>query len=418
MVDDMNPLFPSPSRRLIGGLWSHRWFILTLLILLVLGTIGGLRLFYGPEIIVTEVKRGNLVKTIVASGHFETPFRVEIGAQMTGVVSEVLVSEGETVKAGQPLIRLDDREINATVVQAEGALAQAKARVRQLAEVTLPAAREALAQAQASLIDAQNTYDRTLSLFKTGFSPNSALDDAQKNLDVVKAQVRTAEVQVFTASPGGSDDVLAETQVKQAEATLEAARSRLSYTMIAAPRDGVLISRTVEKGTVVQAGKPLLVLAPNGISQLVIGVDERNLGLVEVGQNALASADAFPDQKFQGRVSYINPSVDITRASVEVKLDVLEPPAFLRQDMTVSVDIEVGRRDNVPVLATRFVHDLQSDTPWVLAVDKGRAVKRAVKVGLKGMNDVEIVDGVAIGDPILPSLSGVLSGQRVRAVLP
>jgi len=212
--------------------------------------------------------------------------------------------------------------------------------------------------------------------------------------------------------------VVAETQVKQALATLEAAQSRLAYTTITAPRDGTLINRTVEKGTVVQAGKPLLVLAPNGISQLVIGVDERNLGLIALGEPALASADAFPDQKFAAKVSYINPSVDITRASVEVKLDVGAPPAFLRQDMTVSVDIEVGRRDAVAVIGTRYIHDLQSDTPWVLAAVKGRAVKRAVKIGLRGLNDVEILDGLALGDEIIPSLSGVVSGQRLRAVVP
>jgi HlyD family secretion protein len=408
----------SPLRNLIHGMWLHRWFALAVLIVVAGGALAVLRVFLGPEIIVESVKRGNLIKTVVASGHFETPFRVEIGSQMTGVVTEVLVDEGETVKAGQELIHLDAREIKAAVVQSQGALAQAEARLRQLNELTLPAACETLAQAKASLVDAQSTYDRTSSLFKSGFSPNSALDEAQKNLDVAKAQVRSAELQVFTASPGGSDDVVAETQVKQALANLEAAQSRLAYTTITAPRDGTLINRSVEKGTVVQAGKPLLVLAPNGISQLVIGVDERNLGLIALGEPALASADAFPDQKFDAKVSYINPSVDITRASVEVKLDVGTPPAFLRQDMTVSVDIEVGRRDAVAVIGTRYIHDLQSDTPWVLVAVKGRAAKRAVKIGLHGLNDVEILDGLALGDLIIPSLSGVVSGQRIRAVVP
>ncbi len=408
----------SPLRSLINGVWLHRWFVLTVLVIAVSGAIALLRLFLGPEVIVDQVKRGNLVKTVVASGHFETPFRVEIGSQMTGVVTDVLVDEGEAVKAGQELIHLDAREIKAAVVQSQGALAQAEARLRQLNELTLPAARETLAQAKASLVDAQSTYDRTSSLFKNGFSPNSALDEAQKNLDVAKAQVRSAELQVFTASPGGSDYVVAETQVNQALANLEAAQSRLAYTVITAPRDGILINRSVEKGSVVQAGKPLLVLAPNGISQLVIGVDERNLGLIALGQPALASADAFPDQKFEGKVSYINPSVDITRASVEVKLDVTEPPSFLRQDMTVSVDIEVGRRNDVTVIGTRYLHDLQTDTPWVLIVSNGRAVKRNVKLGLRGLNDAEIIDGLTMGDKIIPSLSGVVSGQRIRAIMP
>ena len=402
----------SPFRLLIGTLWSHRWFALAVLVIMFAAGITGLRLLLGPEIVVEQVKRANLVKTVVASGHFETPFRVEIGSQMTGVVTEVLVDEGEHVLSGQELIHLDAREIKAAVVQSQGALAQAEARLKQLNELTLPAAREALAQAKASLLDSQNTFATNAEGKPLPF------DEAQKNLDVAKAQVRSAELQVFTASPGGSDYVVAETQVNQARANLEASQSRLAYTTITAPRDGVLISRNVEKGSVVQAGKALLVLAPNGISQLVIGIDERNLGLIELGEPALASADAFPEQKFEGKVSYINPSGDITRASVEVKLNVEQPPTFLRQDMTVSVDIEVGRRDNVTVLGTRFVHDLQTETPWVLAAVNGRAVKRDVKVGLRGLNDVEITDGITLGDKIIPSLSGVISGQRIRAILP
>ena len=412
---------PKPSSgmiRALGFLWAHRWFSLAVLVLITFGSWLGLRSLLGPEVIVEQVKRGNLVKTIVASGHFETPYRVEIGSQMAGIVTDVLVEEGQSVKAGTPLIRLDAREVTASVIQAEGGVAQTKARIRQLNDLTLPAAKSVLAQAQASLVDAQNTFDRTSALFKNGFSPNSALDEAQKNLDVAKAQVRSAELQVFTASPGGSDYVVAETQVNQASATLEAARSRLTYTTISAPRDGILISRTVEKGSVVSTGKALLVLAPNGISQLVIGVDEKNLSLIALGEKAIASADAFPEQKFEASVSYINPSVDITRASIEVKLLVADPPAFLRQDMTVSVDIEVGRRDNAIVVGTRFVHDLQNGKPWVLAVERGRAVKRPITAGLRGLSDVEILTGLSEGDQVIPSLSGVVTGQRIRPILP
>ena len=75
----------------------------------------------------------------------------------------------------------------------------------------------------------------------------------------------------------------------------------------------------------------------------MLQIDERNLGKLALGQKALASADAYPDQRFAAVVSYINPGVDITRASVEVKLTVADPPDYLRQDMTVSVDIEVAR---------------------------------------------------------------------------
>jgi HlyD family secretion protein len=378
----------------------------------------GVRVIWGPAVVVDQVKRGNLVETVVATGHVETPFRVEIGSQITGTVEEVLVQEGERVSKGQPLISLEARELKATVVQAQGAVAQAEARMRQLDELTLPSAREALTQAQANLLNAQHTFDRTSQLTQNGFATRAALDDAQKTLDVARTQVRTAEFQVYTASPGGSDYVMAQTLLNQAHANLETAESRLGYATISAPRDGVLITRNVERGAVVQPGKALLILAPTGEMQLVLQIDERNLGKLALGQKALASADAYPDQKFAAVVSYINPGIDITRASVEVKLTVTDPPVYLRQDMTVSVDIEVAAKDRTLVLPVRSVHDVLSGQPWVLGINGGRAVKRPVRLGLRGNSNIEILEGVAEGEVAIPLNSGVLTGQHVRAVLP
>ena len=283
------------------AIWSHRWFVLAAVLTLGVGGWQSARLIWGPAVVVDQVRRGNLVETVVASGHVETPFRVEIGSQITGTVDDVLVQEGERVSKGQHLISLEARELKAAVVQAQGAVAQAEARMRQLDELTLPSAREALTQAQANLLNAQQTFDRTSQLAKDGYATRAALDDAQKTLDVARTQVRTAEFQVYTASPNGSDYVMAQTQLNQAHANLETAESRLGYATIAAPRDGILITRSVERGTVVQPGKALLVLAPAGEVQLVLQIDERNLGKIALGQKALASADAYPDQRFRRR---------------------------------------------------------------------------------------------------------------------
>jgi HlyD family secretion protein len=400
-----------------SAIWSHRWFVLAVVLALGVGGWQGARVLWGPAVAVDQVRRGNLVETVVASGHVETPFRAEIGSQITGTVDDVLVQDGERVNKAQPLIALESRELKAAVVQAQGAVAQAEARMRQLDELTLPSAREALTQAQANLLNAQQTFDRTSQLAKNGFATRAALDDAQKTLDVARTQVRTAEFQVYTASAGGSDYVMAQTLLNQAHANLQTAESRLGYATILAPRDGVLITRNVERGAVVQPGKALLVLAPTGEVQLVLQIDERNLGKVSLGQKAVASADAYPQQRFAAVVSYINPGVDITRASVEVKLTVADPPDYLRQDMTVSVDIEVAAKDHALVLPIRSVHDVQSGQPWVLGIKDGRAAKRPVRLGLRGNSHIEILDGMAEGEVAIPQNSGVLTGQRVRAVL-
>lgn len=398
--------------------WVHRWFVLVAAVALALGGWQGARMLIGPEIVVDRVMRGDLIQTVVASGHVETPFRVEIGAQITGVVAEVLVREGQQVREGQPLIALQPQELRAAVVQAEGALAQAQARLRQISDLNLPSAREALAQAQATFRTAQASYDRTAQLFANGNSTRVAYDEAQRGLDVARAQARAAELQVFTASPGGSDEVLARTQIDQARANLETARVRESYAQIVSPRDGLLISRSVERGMVVQPGRALLVLAPAGNTELVVQIDERNLGLIQIGQKALASADAFPDQRMSATVSYINPAVDIARASVEVKLTVADPPAYLRQDMTMSIDIEVARRDRALVLPARAVRDIQSGRGWVMGVREGRSWRQPVRVGIRGASQIEILEGASEGDLAVPVNAGVLTGQRLRPVAP
>jgi HlyD family secretion protein len=376
------------------------------------------RIVFGVAVVVDPVVRRDLVQTVVASGHVESPFRAEIGSQITGTVQDVLVQEGQRVTKGQALIEIESGELKGAVVQAEGAVAQSEARLRQLRELTLPAAQEALTQAKATLLNAQHTFDRTADLATHGSATRAALDEAQKNLDVARTQVRTAELQVFTSSPGGSDYVMAETQLRQAKASFDTARSRLSYATIMAPRDGTLISRNVERGTVVQPGRTLLVLAPSGDVQLVLQIDEKNLGLLCVGQKAIASADAFPDKTMTAVVTYINPGIDITRASVEVKLTVPEPPDYLRQDMTVSVDIEVARRVATLVLPLRDIHDALSGSPWVMVVNDRRAHKQPVRLGLRASTHAEILQGVAEGTLAIPSTSGVKIGQRIRPVMP
>jgi HlyD family secretion protein len=420
---DQAMILPPPNRRvsvttLWSGFLSHKWFILAVVVLLGLGVWQSARTILGPAVVIDQVKRGHLIETVVASGHVETPFRVEIGSQLTGTVQEVLVQQGEKVTKGQPLISLESRELKASVVQTQGAVAQAEARIRQLEELTLPSANEALTQAKATLLNAQQTYDRTAQLEHNGYATRAALDDAQKTLDVARAQMRSAQFQVYTASPGGSDYVMAQTLLNQARANLDTAESRLDYATITAPRDGVLITRSVERGTVVQPGKTLLVLAPAGEAQLVLQIDERNLGKIALGQKALASADAYPDRRFAAEITYINPGVDISRASVEVKLTVVDPPDYLRQDMTVSVDIEVAAKDDALVLPVRSVHDALSGAPWVLGIKDGRASQRPVRIGLHGNSHVEITEGLAAGEVAIPQSSGVLTGQRVRPVLP
>jgi HlyD family secretion protein len=407
----------TPVARMIGEFWAHKWLVVIAIVVLGLGAWQGLEFILGPPIEVDFVKRGTLIESVVATGSVQSPFRVEIASQITGTVDEVLVNEGQIVTQGQPLISIAASEYEADQSQAQGALAQAQAHMRQIEELTLPTARQSLKEAIASQLNFQQTFNRVSALVHDGFATRAALDAAQKDLNIAHTQVRSAQLLVTTSSPGGSDYVTAQTQMSQAQAGLNTATSRLGYTTISAPRAGTLITRSVERGTVVQPGKMLVVLAPEGETQLLLAIDERNLGKLALGETALASADAYPEQKFDAVIAYINPGIDIARASVEVKLSVKSPPAYLRQDMTVSVDIEVGRSDNALVLPVRSIHDALTAAPWIMGVKNGRAYKQPVRLGLQGNTQIEILEGMEEGAAAVPSTSKTQIGEQVRPVL-
>lgn len=408
------PATRSPIARLRDAASTHRWAILTVGVLGAAAVWGGLRLLAGAEVPVDRAIRGELVETVVASGHIESPYRVEIGSQITGTVAEVPALEGSTVIQGQVLVRLEAHELAAALEQAQAALAPAETRLREIAEVTEPTARASLAEAQATLLNAQQTIARTALLARSGDATRVALDLAQKDVDIAQTQVRAATLQVTTVQPGGSAHVMAVSQRDQARSSRDTAASRLGYATIIAPRDGVLITRNVEEGSVVQAGKALLVLAPAGESQIVLLIDERNIGKLALQAPAIVSADAYPAQRFDAVLTYINPGVDLSRAAVEVKLTIPSPPAYLRQDMTVSVDIETARHKDVITLPSHSVRDALSEAPWVLGFRDGRAARLPVRLGLHSATRIEITAGIDAGEPLIPATATTAAGDRAR----
>jgi HlyD family secretion protein len=395
---------------------SPRWAVVGLLLLAIVGG-AAWRWWQGPQVEVDTVVRRDFVQTVVATGHVEAPHRVDIGAQVTGTVARVPVAEGQTVKAGELLIELESSELRAALRQAEVAVEQAQARLRQLREVQAPVAEQALRQAQTNLDNARASLQRNQDLFAQGFIGQAALDDARKAVDLGDAQLRAARKQLETTGPTGSDTALAETAVAQALASAEAARARSGYARITAPLAGTLIGRNVEVGDVVQAGKVLMTLSPDGSTQLVADIDEKNLRLLALGQQALASADAYPQQRFEAVLAYINPGVNAQTGAVQVKFDVPAPPPVLKQDMTVSIDIEVARRAKALLVAIGAVHDADAAAPWVLRVEDGRAVQRAVRLGLRSGGLAEVLDGLAEGDRVVPTAAAIEADDRVRPVV-
>jgi HlyD family secretion protein len=395
-------------------LTRYRWHLLLALPVAVAAGWLALRWWLGPEVAVETAAQRDFVQSVVASGHVETPNRVDLGAQITGTVARVPVAEGQEVKAGDVLVELEATELRAAARQADVAVVQAQARLRQLREVQAPVAEQNLRQAQATLDNAGSQLRRNEDLFQKGFIGEAALEDARKAVALADAQVRSAQKQLETTRSTGSDYALAEAALAEARANAQAARARARYATIVAPADGTLIARNVEVGDVVQPGKVLMTLSPAGRTQLVVDIDEKNLRLLGLGQKALASADAYPKQRFAAELVYINPGVNAQTGAVEIKLDVPSPPPTLKQDMTVSVDIEVARRAQALIVPTSAVHDADGTAPWVLKVQGGRAMRTGLRLGLRSGGFAEVLDGLRAGDQIIAAGTAITDGARVR----
>jgi HlyD family secretion protein len=329
----------------------------------------------------------------------------------------VHVREGQAVQAGDVLVELDSAQARAAVAEARAAVAQAQGRIDQLRRVNAVLTSQASRQAATALERAETEFERVSSLAAAGAVSKSALEDAQRAVDDALAAKSAADAQQEAATPTGVDTRVAEAALVETEARLTAAEARLAQTRLVAQQPGTILTRDVEPGDTVQPGTTLIEMAADGVTQLVIEPDERNLAWIRPGQMARASADAYADETFDAVVSYVAPAVDARRGSVEVRLDVPDPPAYLRPDMTVSVDLAVARRQNVVTTPTEALRGPSSGDQFVWQVSNGRVSRRPVTVGLRGDGHSEIASGLEDGAEVVIDTSLTLrDGQHVRTV--
>ncbi|MES2189461.1 MAG: efflux RND transporter periplasmic adaptor subunit [Pseudomonadota bacterium] len=395
-------------------LLKHRWRWAAGAVL-VAGAVTAAVLLRAPAVDALEVKFAPLVRTLQFSARVATLSRVNVGSTATGRVAQVLVVEGQQVQAGQPLIQLETAELQAALAQAGAAEKQARARLDGLRSTGRAAANAQLLQAQATLRAAEADLARTRQLVAQGFLSAATLDDKQRAVDVARGQLAGAQAQAGANDDGGTDVAQAQAQVAQAAAATVVAQVRLAQAAVRAPTAARVLTRTVEPGQIVQPGAALLSLALAGPTQLVAQVDERFLDQLRAEQKASVVADAFAGQPFAARVLSIAPAVDAQRGAIEVKLALTgDAPAFLREDMTLSVDVETGRREKTLVLPLRALRDTTtSSAAKVLVAQDGRAEARALRLGLRTLDAVEVLEGVREGEPVL--LGGnVQDGSRVR----
>jgi HlyD family secretion protein len=388
------------------------WFALA--VLLGAAVVGLLRA-RGPVVAVAAVTRTDIEQHLVASGRVRVVTRVQLTAQAAGRVTQVAVREGQRVRPGDLLARIEDREARAAVAEARAAVVQARGRVEQVREVGAIVADERLREAEANVSRAESDLARIEALGKSGAVAPRDVEEARRTLDVAAAARRAARAQQRAATTQGPDARVAAGALRESEARLAAAEARLVQTRVVAPQAGLVLGRQVDPGDIVRAGDALFELAGDGETEIVIEPDERNLAWIRVGQAGKASADAYPDQVFDAQITYIAPAVDRQRGSIEVRLRVPDPPATLRPDMTVSVDLTVASKQNALTVPTDAIGDAATPAPWVLAVEDGVVARRDVTLGITGEGRSEIASGLSEGDVVaLSSGLRLEPGQRVR----
>lgn len=390
-----------------------KWGVGALLVLAVAGA-AVLASRRGTPVQLVPVARTGIVQSVVATGRLNAPARMDIGAEVTATVLEVRVREGDRVKAGAVLLRLSDAEARAALQQASAALVEARGRATQQATVAAPVAGQAVVQAEAAFTAAERDFQRARELVAQGFFSQQKLDDARRALDTAQSALQSARVQAQANQPSGVERTLAASRVDQAAAAVEIAQARLARLSITSPVDAIVLTRSVEPGSMAQPGHVLLTLAAQGGTRIDANVDEKNLRLLTPGMPARAVADAYPGQSFDARLNYIAPAVDPQRGTVEVRLAVPNPPPFLRPDMTVSVELVGGLKKDALVLPSGAVRDADREAPWVLALRDGRAVRVPVKLGLRGVGSIEITEGLKEGESIIPQTEKAIAGDRVR----
>ncbi|MFZ5638193.1 MAG: efflux RND transporter periplasmic adaptor subunit [Pseudomonadota bacterium] len=277
------------------------------------------------------VEQGDIRVAISATGTLGALSTVDVGSEISGKVEEVLVDFNDRVRRGQVIARIDPSTYEAQIAQGDASIANARA---------------GLATAQASLRNAELIYNRNRELAAQKLVSRGDLDQALAARDQARAQVAQAEA-----------------QIRQQEASTRNARLNLGRTVILSPVDGVVLTRSVEPGQTVAASlqAPVLFKIAEDLSrmEIVLAVDESDIGQVKQGQPVTFTVDAYPDRRFRGEVSQVRLSATNTNNVITYPVVVAVDNAdqALLPGLTANAEIEVSRRDNVlkvPNAAMRF----------------------------------------------------------------
>jgi HlyD family secretion protein len=341
-----------------------------------------------------------LAVQVVASGEVRSQSLARIGSEVTGVLAARHVREGDVVKAGDLLLELRNEQQLAQVGELAAAL-------QALTVVAKPQAMATLREAEDALKRAARELARRQTLSASSQVSQEQLEQA-RSADVAALAARDrAKAQLNALVNGGTEE-------QQLQQRLAAARAQLAKTTIRANVDGVVQTRNVEPGDLVQPGITLLEIARTDSREIVVPVDEKIFAGIALGQHATIIADAYPERLLAATVAFIAPAVDSARGTVDVHLQVADTANadFLLQGMTVTATILTAERSAVVVVPNDLLRSVEGNKAHVLRVKDNTVERVAVTLGLRGLVASEATDGVGAGDVLVST--DVEPSTRVR----
>ncbi len=343
---------------------------------------------------------GEVRGEVMGTGTLEARVKTTISPRIQERLAEVLVDQGDSVKSGQLIARLDDAETKQQVAIAEATLAAARATVERV--------KSDEARAQAVLKQTQLDYRRSTELLANKIAAQADFDRATESLHVAEADLKRSQTAI----------VEAESQVLTAEKNLLYQKEHLGFTEMRSPYDGLVTRRDRDAGAVVVPGASVLQVVATNEIWVSAWVDETAMAGLRVGQPAGVVFRSEPGKRYAGEVARLGREADRETREFVVDVRVKELPENWTIGQRAEVFIETGRRTGVMVMPAAFVR-WRENKAGVFVNDRGRARWRGVTLGLRGMQEVEVAQGLSAGEqivrPVEGQKEGLKDGQRISA---
>ncbi len=401
------------------------WFVIRALAAVPVVRVQRVRMESGPA-------AGSVVLT--AGGYIVAHHTIEVSSKVVGKVACVGVEKGDWVKKGQVLVRLEDSEFRAQLEQAQANLLALQAKLAELEAGSRPqeiaAAFDAVQQAQADNANAQLTLRRERALFKQGIVSRSDLDNAMTQANIAQAKLASAQenYQIAKIGPRIEDINYARAQVAQARASVDYARTQLDGTIIRAPISGTVLERNVEVGELVSnmnfggsggVKTSVVTLANLNDLQVELDINETDFARISPHERCTVTADAYPDRVYQGVVQEISPEANRQKGTIQVKVQILHPDAYLRPEMSAHVSFLASGRPAASddVLAVPHAAVVSENGHSAVFVLRGAHVRLVrIRTG-RSLDDgwIEAVSGLGPNDRVVVNPpAGLVSGERVK----